>query len=88
MVLPVINVLLNLLNVAKILVIADALFSWGLPPTQFPRSITKALLDPVYAPVRRLLQPHTGSLDLAPLIALLLLFALSRWLESREMARN
>jgi hypothetical protein len=29
------------------------------------------------------LQPHTGSLDLAPLLLLGVLFVLGRWLESR-----
>ena len=75
--------LLHVLTALQVLVIADALFSWALAPNQFPRSVTKPLLDPIYAPVRGLLQPFTGSLDLAPLLALVLLFVASRWLESR-----
>lgn len=65
-----------LINGLKVLIIADALFSWVIAENAFPRSFTKTLLDPVYAPVRALLRPLTGSFDLAPLVALGLLFAL------------
>jgi uncharacterized protein YggT (Ycf19 family) len=74
--------LLHTLTALKVLVVADALFSWFLTPGTPPRSWTGALLDPLYAPLRRLLQPLLGSIDLSPLIALLLLhlcaLALSR----------
>ncbi|MFI5306395.1 MAG: YggT family protein [Polyangiales bacterium] len=66
----------NLLNALRLLILADAVLSFGMSPSQFPRSFTKPLLDPVYAPVRRVLSPLTGSIDLSPLIALAALYAL------------
>jgi uncharacterized protein YggT (Ycf19 family) len=73
-----VNALIVLINGLKVLIIADAVFSWVVPPDVFPRSLTKAILDPVYAPVRSLLAPLTGSIDLSPLIALGLLYALEK----------
>jgi uncharacterized protein YggT (Ycf19 family) len=70
--------LIRALDLLKILVVGDAVLSWGLAPDQLPRSLTKTVLDPVYAPLRRLLQPLTGSFDLSPLVALGLIFALQR----------
>lgn len=69
-------VIQSLLNGVKIFIIADALFSWVLPPDGFPRSITKPILDPFYGPLRSLLSPLTGPVDLSPLIALGLVHAL------------
>ena len=65
-----------LLNALKWLIIVDAVCSWFLPEHAFPRSLTKPILDPVYSPVRALIRPLTGTLDLSPLIALGLLHAL------------
>ena len=66
----------HVLNALKLLIIVDAVFSWVSAPDAFPRSLTKPLLDPFYTPLRHLLQPLTGPLDLTPLIALGFLFAL------------
>jgi uncharacterized protein YggT (Ycf19 family) len=78
--------LLLVLRAARVLVIADAIFSWVMRPDQFPRSLTKPLLDPIYAPMRRVLTPFTGSFDLSPLILLILLFALERALAGKRDA--
>jgi uncharacterized protein YggT (Ycf19 family) len=48
----------------------------------FPRTVTKPLLDPVYEPMRSLLRPLTGPVDLSPLILLGLLFALQKAVRS------
>jgi len=80
--------LLHALNAAKLLVIADALFSWVFEPKQFPRSITKPLLDPIYEPLRAVLKPFTGPVDLSPLLLLAVLFALQMWIERRRIARS
>jgi uncharacterized protein YggT (Ycf19 family) len=80
---PAVTLLLQLTRAIWVLVIADALFSWVVPADQFPRTFTKPLLDPVYAPMRRVLTPLTGSIDLSPLILLGVLFVLQRWLLSR-----
>jgi uncharacterized protein YggT (Ycf19 family) len=80
---PPVTFLLQLTRAVWVLVIADALFSWVVPADKFPRSFTKPLLDPVYAPIRRVLTPLTGAVDLSPLVLLALLFVLQRWLVSR-----
>lgn len=81
-------VLIQVLNVFKLLVIADALFSWVLKPNQFPRSLTKPLLDPLYDPMRRALQPFTGSVDLSPLLVLGVLYALQAFLERNASSED
>jgi uncharacterized protein YggT (Ycf19 family) len=78
--------LLHALNAAKLLVIADALFSWVFPPEQFPRSVTKPLLDPIYDPIRGVLKPFGLPIDLSPLLVLAVLFALQMWIERRRIA--
>lgn len=82
MYLPAVALLLHAVNLAKLLVIADALFTWVLPPERFPRSLTKPLLDPVYEPIRAAL-PLIGPIDLSPLVLLGALFVIGRWLEAR-----
>jgi YggT family protein len=74
-----------LLNAARLLVVADAVLSWLQKPNEFPRSITKPLLDPIYAPVRRVLLPIAPSVDLAPLVALLVLYVVQKMLESARV---
>lgn len=80
--------LLYALNAAKVLVIADALFSWVFQPTQFPRSVTKPLLDPIYDPIRAVLKPFTGPVDLSPLLLLAVLFVLQLWIERSRGAKG
>jgi YggT family protein len=65
----------HVLNAAKILVIADALLSWVMGPRQFPRSLTRTILEPVYEPLRSIVGV-IGPVDLTPLVALGLIFAL------------
>jgi uncharacterized protein YggT (Ycf19 family) len=72
------------LQAARWLVIIDAILSWVVAPDAFPRSLTKALLDPVYAPLRKVLQPLTGNVDLSPLIVLAVLFFLERALAGKR----
>lgn len=79
---PAVALLLHAVNFAKLLVIADALFTWVLPPEQFPRSLTMPLLDPIYAPIRATL-PLVGPVDFSPLVLLAVLFVIGRFLESR-----
>ena len=69
---------------ARLLVVADAVLSWVQKPHESPRSVTKALLDPIYAPVRRLLAPIVPSVDLAPLLALLLLYVVQKAIEGSQ----
>ena len=67
---------LRLLDVIKVLVIIDAVLSWVVPPGQFPRSLTQAVLAPVYGPIHNALGAHAGPVDFAPLLVLAVVFAL------------
>jgi uncharacterized protein YggT (Ycf19 family) len=65
--------LIQVLTAMKLLIVADAVFSWFMPPDQPPRSWTLPLLDPIYTPLRRLLAPMLEPIDLSPLILLAVL---------------
>lgn len=65
----------HLLNAAKLLIISDAILSWVMKRDQFPLSLTTAVLDPIYEPMRSVLG-RAGPIDLAPLLALGLIYAL------------
>lgn len=65
--------LIHVLTAMKLLIVADAVFSWFMPPDQPPRSWTLPLLDPIYTPLRRLLAPMLEPIDLSPLILLAVL---------------
>jgi YggT family protein len=67
------------LRLLSYLIIADALLSWVQPSRErFPRKFTARITDPIYAPIHRILDPRkTGGLDLAPLVVLLGIQALS-----------
>jgi uncharacterized protein YggT (Ycf19 family) len=71
-----VTLLLRVLDVLKWLVIIDAVLSWFVAADRFPRSLTQLILAPVYAPIHHVLGGRTGSIDLAPLLLLALLFAL------------
>jgi uncharacterized protein YggT (Ycf19 family) len=80
--------LLHILTALKILVVADALLSWFLKPDRPPRSWTRAVLDPIYAPLRRALEPWLPNLDVAPLVALVLLYMAQLALKNAGSRRN
>ena len=69
-------VVFHFLNALKLLVITDAVLSWVLREDRFPRTLTKAILDPLYHPLRSLLGEATGRIDLAPLVGLGAIFVL------------
>ncbi|MBI2375464.1 MAG: YggT family protein [Deltaproteobacteria bacterium] len=61
------------------LIIADAVLSWILPPNKPPRSLTRKLTDPMYAPIRKVLSPEKmGGLDLSPMVLIFGLQMLDR----------
>jgi uncharacterized protein YggT (Ycf19 family) len=68
-------VLLRVIDVAKWLVIVDAVLSWFVPADRFPRALTQLVLRPVYEPIHRM-GGFVGPVDLAPLLVLAVLFAL------------
>ncbi|MBO6604385.1 MULTISPECIES: YggT family protein [Paracoccaceae] len=78
------QILMLLINVAFFIVIAHVIMSWlinfGVLNMRQPVVAQiwdglNRLLEPVYAPIRRLL-PSMGGLDLAPLVVILGLYAL------------
>jgi YggT family protein len=71
----VVDLFITLLRVLEYTILADALLSWFVPDkTQFPRSITSQIADPLCAPFRKLIGPErTGGLDLSPIATLILL---------------
>lgn len=78
------TILLLLLDVLKFIVFAHVIMSWLIGFNVLNRhqplvgSIWNGLnrlLEPLYQPIRRVL-PDTGGLDLAPLVLLLVIFAL------------
>ncbi|MDH5670916.1 MAG: YggT family protein [Myxococcales bacterium] len=77
----------HLITGLQLLVFGDALFSWFLSPDTPPRAWTKPLLDPVYEPVRNALSPTGLPIDLAPLLALAVLYGIQKMLE-RPSGRN
>jgi len=64
----------------RLIVLLDIIFSWVIrDPNQFPRSLTRQITAPLYAPIHAILDPRkTGGFDLAPLIILLLLGLIAR----------
>lgn len=78
------EILLLILGIAKFLIFAHFIMSWLLAfnvlnaRQQFVQSIWGGLsrmLEPIYGPIRRVL-PAMGGLDLAPLVALVAIYAL------------
>lgn len=61
-------------------ILADVILSWVMPnPEQFPRSVTRQITDPLYRPVRAILDPQKlGGFDLSPIIIIVLLNVLER----------
>jgi YggT family protein len=56
----------------SLLIIADALLSFVLPPTHAIREAIGRILQPIYAPIRRILPPM-GMFDFTPIVVLLLI---------------
>lgn len=77
-ILGIIRVVEVLLNIEIALIIIRAIFSWfpGLPFFSVLRIIW-VLTEPVLRPVRRVISPwKTGGIDLSPLIAIFLIWAI------------
>lgn len=60
-----------LVQVFSILIIADAVLSFVLSPFHPIREAMGRILNPLYAPIRRLL-PSAGGFDFSPIVLLLL----------------
>ncbi len=74
--------LINLLSqLLTFLVLAQAVMSYFVSPYHPVRQALDRLLDPIYAPIRRIL-PQTGMLDFSPLVLIILIYIISRLLIS------
>ncbi|MBP1807561.1 YggT family protein [Rubellimicrobium aerolatum] len=78
------QILLMILSIVQYLIFAHFIMSWLLafnvlnPRQQFVQQVWGGLsrvLEPIYGPIRRVL-PSMGGLDLAPLVALVIIYAL------------
>jgi YggT family protein len=88
------QILLLILGIAKFLIFAHFIMSWLLafnvlnPRQQFVQQVwmgLSRLLEPLYGPIRRVL-PAMGGLDLAPLVALIGIYALEIVLRNNAAA--
>jgi YggT family protein len=88
------QILLLVLGVAKFFIFAHFIMSWLLafnvlnPRQQFVQQVwtgLSRLLEPLYGPIRRVL-PSMGGLDLAPLVALLAIYAIEIVLRNNAAA--
>jgi YggT family protein len=71
--------LINLLaRLLTLLVLAQAIMSYFVSPYHPIRQAVDRLLEPVYAPIRRIL-PQTGMIDFSPLV-LIILVQVVAWL--------
>jgi YggT family protein len=87
---PVIEAIIYLLDFFWWLIIISAVVSWliafGIINT-YNRTVAMLtdflyrITDPALRPIRRLL-PNLGGVDLSPLIVLLIIYVLQRWLEN------
>ncbi len=62
-------IITTLANILTILIIVDSLLSWVLSPYHPIREALGRVLQPMYAPIRRVIPP-LGGLDLTPLVLL------------------
>lgn len=77
----ILTVIVTLLDVLSWVIIADALLSFVLPPDHTIRQTLGTILNPIYAPIRRIVPP-LGMMDVTPLVVLILLRVLEMILVS------
>jgi YggT family protein len=66
-----------LANLLTILIIIWVVVSWILPPYHPLREALDRVIDPMLAPIRRVL-PATGPVDFSPMVLMILIVLLSR----------
>ena len=75
----IVGILDLLFTVLSLAVIARALLSWFDPMMRFPISqLLVDLTEPIVGPIRRFVPPIGGTIDLSPIIALILLQVFER----------
>ncbi|HTX93093.1 MAG TPA: YggT family protein [Anaerolineales bacterium] len=76
MIVIIIRIISLLADLLILLVIADAVLSFILPPDQPLRMAIGGIVNPLLAPIRRVV-PLVGPLDLSPLILIIVIEILS-----------
>lgn len=66
-------IITTIANILSLVIIANALLSWFLPPTNAIRETLDRILQPIYAPIRRVVPP-LGMMDITPIVVLLLIY--------------
>lgn len=69
---PIVAIITVLGQILSFIIIVDALLSFILPPYHPAREALGRILQPLYAPIRKVL-PSTGMFDFSPLILLILI---------------
>lgn len=69
------------LQILTYIIIGDAVLSWVQKPHQMPRKLTMKLTDPLYYPIRKILDPQKmGGIDLSPIVLIFGIQALRSFL--------
>lgn len=72
--------IVRLLDIYSLIILAGVVLSWtGLPPDNPLVRIVRMLTEPVLGPIRRVL-PTVGGIDFSPMVLLLLIGFLRRFL--------
>jgi YggT family protein len=75
------NIVSLLTTLLIVLIIIWAVASWILPPYHPLREALDRVIDPMLAPIRRVM-PMTGALDLSPMILIILIELIASVLKS------
>lgn len=75
------TIIVTLGEILTILIIIDSLLSFVMSPLHPLREALGRILQPLYAPIRRIM-PQTGMFDFSPIVLLLLVQLLVRLLTS------
>jgi YggT family protein len=60
-----------------LLIIVKVILSYFVPPYHPVREVIDRLVDPMLAPIRRIM-PHTGGLDFSPMVLILIIQLVGR----------
>jgi YggT family protein len=77
----IVIVITTIANILSLLIIVDSLLSFVLSPIHPVRTALGRILQPLYAPIRRILPP-AGGMDFSPLVLLILITVLEQILVS------
>lgn len=72
-----IAVITTIANILSLIIIVDTLLSWFLPPFHPIRETLGRILQPIYAPVRKIIPP-LGMMDITPIVLLLLIYVVEQ----------